>query len=88
MKVRATKLGYHGLIRRKIGDVFELKTVKGKDRFGKDVTYTEEQQFSKNWMERVESNKPSADTKQDQAPKFTANQQIVNEEQGNESDVI
>ena len=38
MRVRATKLGYYGLVRRKEGDVFDIESDKD---------------FSKNWMEPV-----------------------------------
>lgn len=69
MRVRAIAPGYHGLLRRKIGDIFDLKPIKGKrvmrvkDENGKDrmtnvledCVFTEEQQFSSKWMERVEA---------------------------------
>lgn len=53
LKVRATKLGYHDHRRRYAGDVFLLYPYK-KD--GKVVT--PEQQFSKNWMEKVDPSTP------------------------------
>ena len=40
MKVRATQMGYYDLKRRREGDVFEIKT---------------EKEFSKKWMEKLDS---------------------------------
>jgi hypothetical protein len=68
MRVRAIAPGYHNLLRRKVGDVFDLKPIKGKkvkpvvDESGKkrlsnvleDHLFTEEEQFSSKWMEKVE----------------------------------
>lgn len=53
MKVRATALGYYGDMRRKEGTVFDLvvRTVGDKE---KRRTLTEEQQFSKVWMEKID----------------------------------
>lgn len=63
MKVRATQLGYYDHRRRKPGEVFELIEVKG---FTKDpktekvspLTLSPEQQFSENWMEKVDESTP------------------------------
>ena len=55
MKVRATKLGYYDLLKRKEGDVFELKEIKGLDMNGKPVTYSPQDQFSSKWMEKFDS---------------------------------
>lgn len=48
MLVKATQTGYYGHLRRKAGQVFELKPVKGKL-----VTLTPEQQFSAKWMRKL-----------------------------------
>lgn len=50
MKVRATKLGYYGILRRRPGDVFWLVDFVKK---GGEVV-PPEKQFSANWMELVE----------------------------------
>jgi hypothetical protein len=69
MRVRATKMGYYGLQRRREGDVFELvpvKTVKDK----KPVVITPEQQFSELWMEKVDADaKPSKKKEEHREPK-------------------
>lgn len=39
MKVRATQLGYYGYARRRVGDIFDIKT---------------EKEFSKKWMEKLD----------------------------------
>ncbi len=70
MRVQATAMGYYGLKRRRPGDVFDLKPLKKQIR-GKDdkpvldekgnFTYkviTVEQQFSVQWMKKVESSMP------------------------------
>lgn len=62
MKVRAIKQGYYDLFRRREGEVFELKEIKGLDRTGKPVTYSPEEQFSERWMEKVDD-KVSAKTR-------------------------
>lgn len=49
MKVRATRLGYYDLRRRKIGEVFDIKS---------------EKQFSENWMEKVESKGGKSESKE------------------------
>ncbi len=59
MKVRALSLGYYDEMRRREGEVFELKTRSGVrvDKATgqkKKVTYTPEQQFSSDWMEKVD----------------------------------
>lgn len=64
MKVRAKLIsengkenrvvGYYGHRRIREGEVFELVTQKGLDRFGNKVVRTPEQQFSSRWMERWE----------------------------------
>jgi hypothetical protein len=58
MKVRATQLGFYRLVRRRPGDIFELKPVKGvkMDRQGNRTPYvfSAEEQFSPRWMEKVE----------------------------------
>lgn len=72
MKVRALKTGYYGLSRRRAGQVFEIKPVKGKrhkmivDKDGRsyqsqeleELILTEEEQFAKSWMERVDDDEP------------------------------
>lgn len=54
MKVQATQLGYHDHRRRRPGDVFVLRPIKAAD--GKIIT--PEQQFSKNWMKKVDPSTP------------------------------
>lgn len=62
MLVRATKLGYYDNKRRREGEVFELKSIKGKKKKGLivegDIVLKPEDQFSSNWMEKVDSEKP------------------------------
>lgn len=65
MLVRATKEGYYEHRYRKIGDVFELKPVKG--FIGevpnlKPKSWTAEEQFTDFWMEKVDDDgeKPKA----------------------------
>lgn len=55
MKVRAIKLGYYGHLRRREGVIFELKQVEGLDSKGKPHTFTEEEQFSDKWMEKLDT---------------------------------
>lgn len=43
MKVRATSLGFYGLVRRRVGDVFEVES---------------EKNFSAHWMQRIEEEIP------------------------------
>lgn len=71
MLVRATKPGYYDLKRRKVGEVFELVPVKGlyKDD-GKpgnpkavERMWTPEEQFSPNWMEKVDAGAARAKSK-------------------------
>ena len=60
MKVRATKLGYYDLLRRKEGTEFDLVPIKGKVLQGQVLvskTFTPEEQFSKKWMEKVDATK-------------------------------
>lgn len=64
MKVRAKLIsdggkegrvvGYYGNRRIKEGEVFDLVTVKGKDRNGNIVTRKPEDQFSPKWMEKID----------------------------------
>lgn len=58
MKVRATQSGYIYHKRRREGEVFELKPIKGfvqnKDGKNKPFEFTAEQQFSSLWMEKVD----------------------------------
>lgn len=54
MKVRAMKTGYYNLLRRKEGEEFELKEIKGLDRDGKPLTLKAEDQFSDKWMEKCD----------------------------------
>lgn len=63
MKVRATQLGYYDLKRRKEGDVFTLKDIKGKDAKGQPFVIPAEKQFSARWMEPADSAKPSKSEK-------------------------
>lgn len=70
MKVKATKLGYYDLKRRKEGVEFELVPVKGKvwDKSRQALVskvLSPEDQFSPSWMEKVDEEpkprrKPSA----------------------------
>lgn len=60
MRVRATQNGYHGLRRRKTGDVFVLMPRKKKD----GTVVTPDQQFSENWMVKLDPEaKPKAKAK-------------------------
>lgn len=63
MKVRATEMGYYGEVRRRVGDVFLLKTIKKskkvidpktKKESVVEVVVPPEKQFSSYWMEVVE----------------------------------
>lgn len=74
MRVRATQNGYYGNRERVAGEVFHLherkrsvpkKGAKNKREFDK-VLVSCEQQFSENWMEKVEQNEPR------QAPTYPA----------------
>lgn len=57
MQVRATKLGYYNLKRKKEGEVFSIKS---------------EKEFSKSWMEPVDGHAPKLKAKeQKQKPKVT-----------------
>ena len=70
MKVVATKDGVYGGERKRKGDEFEIKPVTGlrreRDTDGNydgsahEVTFTEDQQFSKRWMKRVKEEKQSS----------------------------
>jgi len=59
MRVRATSLCYYGDMRRREGEVFELKPfkrkVKGKDGKIEQVLITPEMQFSEDCMELVDA---------------------------------
>ena len=79
MKVKATKMGYYNNQRKRTDEEFDLVPIKRKIN-GKDVVITPEQQFSKEWMEKVEKDKPktispekSTQTEPDQ-PKLPAGQ--------------
>lgn len=57
MLVKAIRPGYYDLKRRREGDVFELKEIKGFKRVGEKLekyTITPEQQFTDTWMEKVD----------------------------------
>lgn len=65
MKVRATAIGYFGNRRIKPGQVFEIKELKVKKQIidpktkvkgEKVITITAEEQFSDNWMEKLDKN--------------------------------
>lgn len=62
MKVKATRTGFIYHLRRREGDVFTLKPIKGfkRDENGvaKPIVITPEQQFSSKWMERVDERVP------------------------------
>jgi hypothetical protein len=68
MKVRAIRLGYYAHKRRPEGSVFILEPLKRirpvKDSDGKptgemkEIVISPEQQFSKNWMEKVDPETP------------------------------
>jgi hypothetical protein len=57
MLVRAIEKGYYGHVLREAGQIFKLKPVDGYkiDKFGKKVKHhwTEQDQFSEIWMEKV-----------------------------------
>jgi hypothetical protein len=69
MKVRAKDTGekysgYYGHRRRKPGEVFELEPIKrlrkdNKTGLMREITITEEQQFSDRWMERIDGPAPA-----------------------------
>lgn len=54
MKVRATRLGYYGLLRRYPGDEFVLKKFTTRNKKDEFVELSPEQQFSPKWMEKVD----------------------------------
>lgn len=61
MKVRATKTGYYDHLRRREGDVFELKPIDGHKVVNNKLVkhhFTVEEQFSPNWMEKVDRSTP------------------------------
>lgn len=59
MKVRATKLGYYDLKRRKEGEVFEISdTTTFDEKKDKDVDVSAESLFSPKWMEKVDEDIP------------------------------
>ncbi len=67
MKVKATRTGYIYHVRRREGDVFTLKPIEamvrekdhttGREKFVTKIL-TPEDQFSPNWMEKVEAKVP------------------------------
>jgi hypothetical protein len=70
MKVRALRIGYYDHVRRREGDVFELKPVKGHKREGGKLVphvFTVEEQFSHVWMEKVAKNTPEKTSTAQQA---------------------
>lgn len=58
LKVRAKALGYYGDIRRRQGDVFELVEREVGDKQHRRKL-TVDQQFSENWMEKVDDSAKS-----------------------------
>lgn len=63
MQVRAKRLGFYGS-RKRAGEVFELVEVKGFKQVGRSkklepVVLSPEQQFSSDWMEKVEGGEPA-----------------------------
>ncbi len=54
MQVRALKAGYYDHKRRKEGDEFTLRLIKGLGFDGKPKVFTPEMQFSVLWMESLE----------------------------------
>lgn len=58
MRVRAIQLGYYGHKRRHPGQEFDLEPIKRmrKDKDGnmREVTISEQQQFSERWMEKLD----------------------------------
>lgn len=61
MKVRAIKNGYYGGRYRYAGDVFTLVTVEGvggPEKQRKRIVLKPEDQFSANWMEKLDSKTP------------------------------
>lgn len=54
MKVTATQVGFHDHRRRYPGDIFVLRSYKKAD----GTIITPEQQFSKNWMKKVDPSVP------------------------------
>ena len=76
LKVRAKDTGekYSGVYghrRRRPGDVFELESIirirKDKDGNPREVTITEQQQFSERWMEKVDVAPPSKPARKEKA---------------------
>lgn len=62
MKVRATMKGYYGDMLREPGDVFDLLPRNGKEidpKTKKPKVITEEDQFSHEWMERMDGPAPA-----------------------------
>ena len=77
LKVRAKDTGekYSGVYghrRRRPGDVFELESIirirKDKDGNPREVTITEQQQFSERWMERVDAGAPPVSRQKKEKP--------------------
>lgn len=54
MKVRATKNGYYGHERRREGTEFVLRPIDGLTPQGEPKHFTEEMQFSKKWMVKLD----------------------------------
>jgi hypothetical protein len=72
MLVKAKRIGYYNLKRRREGDVFELKEMTGYKKIGdklEKVAITAEQQFSDSWMEQVEEDDGDERPMRELAPK-------------------
>jgi len=77
MKVKAKDTGekyagYYGHRRRVPGEVFNLEPIKrlrkdNKTGLMREITITEEQQFSERWMERVDAPVPAKEKKKEMA---------------------
>lgn len=80
MLVRATQLGYYDLKRKRVGEEFVLKAYKIKKQDGKIVTIEPEQQFSENWMEKVDEDAPAPRGRKDQSRAPKALSQVRDEE--------
>lgn len=86
MLVRAKKLGYYNHKRIREGEEFMLKPIKGfeQDKFGRTLsakTFSEEEQFSPNWMEKVDENEDIPQkkeiTKRRQALRQTSSEDVI-----------
>jgi len=69
IKVKATRMGYYGHLRRRPGDVFELEDIET-TKNGKRVVIKAETFFSQNWMVKVEGKTPA---------KVSTSQQAIND---------